>query len=72
VAAFLRNQWPESPEYAVLLYMIEVKLGSSIGVHNPEFGFDPQFCNSYKLSRAQFYILFLPFFLVALCLRFIL
>lgn len=57
---------------AVILYVIEVKLGSSIGVYNPEIGFDPQFCNSYKLSRAQFYILFLPFFSVALCLHFIL
>jgi hypothetical protein len=57
---------------AVILYVIEVKLGSSIGVYNPEIGFDPQFCNSYKLSRAHFCILFLPFFLVAHCLHFIL
>jgi len=57
---------------AVLLYVIEVKLGSSIGVHNPEIGFDPHFCNSYKLSQAPFYILFLPLLLVALCLHFIL
>ena len=57
---------------AVILYVIEVKLGSSIGVHNPEIGFDSQFCNSYKLSNREFFTLFLPAFLVVLCLHFIL
>lgn len=49
---------------AIMIYVIEVKIGSSEGVYQPEIGFCPHFANPSKLFLKQFFFVLLP--LVAL------
>jgi len=44
----------------LVIYLVEVRFGSSAGVYNSEIGFDQHFANSYKLSLKQFALVVLP------------
>ncbi len=48
-----------------LLYIIEVLLGSCLGVYNPELGQESSYEENNKLSQREFFTELLPFFIAA-------
>ena len=43
-----------------VIYLAEVRFGSSIGVYHSEIGFDQHFADPYNLSLKQFALVVLP------------
>lgn len=58
--------------YIVILYFIEVVLGSCANVYNPEVGYEGNCANLTKLSNKQFFLHLLPFILLFVVLPFLL
>jgi hypothetical protein len=46
--------------YLIVLFVLEVRLGSSTGVYNAEIGYEVNFDQAAKLSQKQFFIQLLP------------
>jgi hypothetical protein len=44
----------------LVIYLVEVRLGSSAGVYHSEIGFDQHFADPYNLSLKQFAMVVLP------------
>lgn len=55
----------------ITYFVIEVVLGSSVGVYNSEVGYESFFQNAKKLSLKQFFLELIPICMIPLGLLFL-